>query len=272
MPTSGWFDSHCHFDFPAFDSDRDRVWLRSVHAGVSGLLIPGVDRQQCTRLPELVDSRPWSYAIGLHPFFMHRHTPDDLEWLNDQSTREQGASVSDFAPPVAIGEIGLHMTRQVTREERLAQYSLFEQQLVIAREANLPVILHGVGAHDDIVAAMRRLRYTSGGVIHGFSGSLQQARAYMDLGVRIGIGGAFFHARAQRLRRTLVALPLDGILLETDAPDMTPPFLGESRNTPEIIPLIAVGVSRLKNTPMAVLKNQLVDNLLAGFPRVAFPH
>ena len=267
----GWFDSHCHFDFPIFDTDREPIWQHSQNLGIDGLLLPGVSRQQLERLPALVAHKPWYFAAGLHPYFLDQHQADDLDWLADwlvvqQAVQQTGQQTAGQASKlVAVGECGLHQLRQASDEQARQQLQLFEAQVTLAREHNLPLVLHGVGTHDQIVATLRRLRCHTGGVIHGFSGSEQQARRYLDAGIRIGVGATFFHARATRLRRTLSALPVDAFLLETDSPDMTAPFWNSSRHSPQTIPLIGVGLSSLLKCSPEQLRIQLRHNLYATF-------
>lgn len=264
----GWFDSHCHLDFSAFDHDREQVWQHCQNLGVEGLLLPGVSRQQLERLPSLVDHKPWYFAAGLHPYFLDQHQADDLDWLANwlalqQTVQQTTGQVSKL---VAVGECGLHQLRQAPEAQARQQLQLFEAQVTLAREHNLPLVLHGVGTHDQIVATLRRLRCHTGGVIHGFSGSEQQARRYLDAGIRIGVGATFFHARATRLRRTLSALPADAFLLETDSPDMTAPFWNSTRHSPQTIPLIGTGLSALLKCSPEQLRIQLHRNVYSTFP------
>lgn len=273
-----WIDTHCHFDFAAFDSDRASVWERAQSFGVQALIIPGVDRTKGERLSEFCHNQPWFYSLGLHPCFVDRHQDKDLDWL-EQSLGKRGNDCTldgdnkdykhtDFSIPIAIGEIGLDFRPQFDENSRRRQLELFEAQLSIAKRHGLAVILHAVKAHDQVAASIRRSGITSGGIVHGFSGSVQQAHAYLDLGFKLGLGGAFTHNRAQRLRRTLTSLPSSAWLLETDAPDMPPAFAASARNSPEQIPVIAQAYSRLASLELESFSHQQQLSLAEVFPAV----
>lgn len=224
-----WFDSHCHFDFAAFDADREQVWQQAHHAGVSGLLIPGVSAAQGEGVAAFCHNRPWRYALGLHPYFLGEHQPQHLQWLEQALQNGQA---------VAVGEIGLDRVLATDDEQLNLQWQWFRQQTELAQHFRLPLILHIRGMHDEAAAYLRRLQFPYGGMVHAFSGSEQQARAWAELGFALGVGGAMTHPRAQKLRRTLSRLPAEWLLLETDSPDMAPAFWAERRNSPLALPLI----------------------------------
>ena len=257
----GWVDSHCHFDFAEFDHDRDAVWQHSHALGVRHLLIPGIDRQQSEQLVSFCSNGPtgpdgssaWLFAQGLHPYFLARHQPQDLDWLERQLSNADSDALSG---PVAVGEFGLDFRKHTSADERQQQLFYFDAQLQLAKRFKKPVVLHGVGAHDQIAAAIRRSGFGHGGVIHAFSGSEQQARRYLDLGFRLGLGGLLLSPRAHRLHRTVRRLPLESWLLETDAPDMTPAAVLPQRNSPQFLPLVAVALARLKDVGLEELKYQ----------------
>jgi TatD DNase family protein len=262
----GWFDSHCHFDFADFDSDREWLWQQCLTAEVEGLLIPGVSRQQGLALPEFCTHQPrWFYALGLHPFFMQEHMDTDIDWLEQQLQ-------TPASKLVAVGEVGLDWRMAPAVSQRRQQLSLLEAQVALARDFRLPLIVHGVASHDELAATLRRLRFDQGGVVHGFSGSLQQARRYLDLGLRLGMGGLISQPRAARVREALTALPLSSWLLETDAPDMTPRFWAEKRNSPLALPLLGVLLARHCQISVEELQNCLYHNLVKTFPKLAFQY
>ncbi|WP_246624718.1 TatD family hydrolase [Oceanobacter mangrovi] len=243
----GWIDTHCHFDFPLFDQDRDEIWRHCRDLGVRQLIIPAVDRHQGERLADFCRPEGWWFALGLHPCFLARHQQPDLDWL-DMALGQTDA--------IAVGEFGLDFRKGQTAELRQQQLFWFDAQLALAKQHGLPVILHGVGAHDEITTRIKRSGFTGGGVIHAFSGSLQQAHNYLALGVRLGLGGLLLSPRATRLRQTVTALPLDSWLLETDAPDMIPTITSLQRNTPQFIPLTAAALAAMKEVTMAELQEQ----------------
>ncbi|MEN8205940.1 MAG: TatD family hydrolase [Pseudomonadota bacterium] len=218
-------DSHCHLDVSDFDADRNAVLQRARQKGVTGIVVPGIASAGWEKLWQLCRRESGLYpAFGLHPVFLQQHTADDLPAL--QGMLEQH-------PAVAVGEIGLDYV--VDGLDRQAQQTLFEAQLVIAREAGLPVILHVRKSHDQVLATLKRIR-VRGGICHAFNGSLQQASLYQDMGFRFGFGGMLTFERSTRLRTLAKALPAESIVLETDAPDMTVAQHRGERNSPEYLP------------------------------------
>lgn len=273
-----WIDTHCHFDFALFDLDRASVWEQAQSHGVQALIIPGVDRTKGELLSEFCRDYPWLYALGLHPCFVDRHQDKDLDWLELSLEQEAGVLTPDdggtafdraeWPTPVAVGEIGLDFRPRFDATSRKRQLELFDAQLSIAKKHRLAVIIHAVKAHDQVAASIRRSGLTTGGIIHAFSGSVQQAHAYLDLGFKLGLGGAFTHNRAERLRRTLARLPPSAWLLETDAPDMAPAFSASARNSPEHIPLIAQAYAKLVNLDLESFCEQQQLSLEEVFPGV----
>ncbi|MGB1093047.1 MAG: TatD family hydrolase, partial [Oceanobacter sp.] len=172
---------------------------------------------------------------------------------------------------VAVGEIGLDyrpgFVEQVDQKTR--QLDLFDAQLQIAKSRQKPVILHSVRANDDVAARIRRIGFGYGGVVHAFSGSRQQAEKFLELGLKLGLGGSFTHARAERMRRLIKELPMSSWLLETDAPDMPPAFSSIWRNTPEFIPLLASAASKLSGSSMSEFCHQQWQSLLSVFPTLS---
>ncbi|PWK53460.1 TatD DNase family protein [Pleionea mediterranea] len=215
-------DTHCHLDFPEFDSDRKRIYQVAREHGLTDLIIPGVKRdgwrliRQLSALMEGVHS-----ALGLHPMFMDTHKESDLHDL------ELALSVG---PLVAVGEIGLDF--QHGRADQSLQEKFFHNQLHMAKDANLPVILHVRKAHEDVLKQLRMLNFKNGGVIHAFNGDLNQARRYAEHGFKLGVGGAITFQRAVKIRAMVAELPLEQIVMETDAPDMPPATCKSGRNTP----------------------------------------
>jgi TatD DNase family protein len=249
-----WIDSHCHFDFTQFDRDREAVWQRAQTAGVGELMIPGVTIVQCERLQAFCTSHPWYHAVGLHPYFLDQHQAEHLQRL------EALVAAGDA---LAVGEIGLDRVLAQDHEQLEQQWFWFRQQVDLARRFHKPLILHVRGMHDEAAAWLRRCHFSHGGVVHAFTGSAQQARAWHKLGFALGIGGAMTHSRASRLRTTLSILPPEQLLLETDSPDMSPAFWTEPRNTPETLPIIATMVASVQN----VAPDQLKETQASTFRR-----
>lgn len=218
-------DTHCHLDVPEFDPDRQAVLARARAAGVTTLVNPGIHADEWPRLIELAAAAPGvHYALGLHPVYLQRHRDADLDRLE--------RLLAETAP-LAVGEIGLDF--HLRELDRARQQQLFEAQLTIARDAGLPVILHVRKAHDQVLQALKRIR-VQGGIAHAFNGSLQQAQQYLDLGFRFGFGGMLTFERSRKLRQLAAALPLESIVLETDAPDLTVAAHRGERNSPEYLP------------------------------------
>jgi TatD DNase family protein len=252
-----WIDSHCHFDFKVFDSDRESHWQFLTSWGCSGLIIPGVRAKDWQALVLLCEGKPWAYALGLHPYFIAEHQYDDMEQL---------ALACQLHNPIAIGEFGLDFALADTTFA--AQIELCQQQFKLAQELQLPVILHVRKAYDEVAAMVRRLGFTQGGIIHAFSGSLQQGQALIKLGFKLGIGGALSHVRATKLRKTVAHLPLESIVLETDSPDMKPAFLAGSRNSPVSLLLLAQIVASIKECSRDEIIIMSNNNLLALMPKL----
>ena len=243
-------DSHCHLDFADFDEDRDDIIHYCQLLGLTDIIVPAVT---CARWPQLIaicDQSPvLHYALGCHPMFMTEHPEDALDQLDKAITRFK---------PLAVGEIGLDF--YLPGHNKKSQLALFEGQLKLAEKYQLPVILHVRKAHDEVLKLLRQIPL-KGGIVHAFSGSLQQAQQYQGLGFLVGIGGALTYPRAQRLQGLFSQLPLSQIALETDAPDM--PFCGHQgeRNSPEYIPLVAEKLAEIRGESMADIAAQTSANV-----------
>jgi len=229
------FDSHCHLDVDAFAADRDQVLARARAAGVAGQLIPAIDFASWPGLLTLTDAHDDLYpAIGLHPVFLARHSDAHLDALPDWIARHR---------PVAVGECGLdHFVEDLDRER---QRTVLRRQLQVAREFDLPVVLHARRAVDEIIGLLREVGGLRG-VVHSFSGSPEQARQLWKLDFCLGIGGPVTFERAQRLRRLVAEMPIEFLLLETDAPDQPDAAHRGQRNEPAMLTVIAETIARLR--------------------------
>lgn len=231
----GLIDTHCHLDVEELAPDRGEVIRRSRAVGVRAIVVPGIRRVGWPGLVALCDSEPDLFpALGLHPVYLDEHSPDDLTALE--------RAIAD-ARPVAIGEIGLdYWVRELDRDR---QQALFEAQLELARAADLPVLLHVRKAHERVLATLERIR-VRGGIAHAFGGGIEEARRYRDLGFALGFGGMLTFERSRKLRALAAAVPLDCIVLETDAPDLTVAAHQGGRNSPEYLPDVLRALSEIR--------------------------
>ncbi len=214
-------DSHSHIDTAGFDVDRDDVLRRARASGVTRQIVPAIALPGFSKLRDLCNAeRGLHPAYGLHPMYLDAHEPEHLAELADWIAHER---------PVAVGECGLDF--YIEDLDRDTQYAYLDRQLELAREFDLPLILHARRAFDEIAAALRRVGGLRG-VVHSFSGSEEQARQLWKLGFHIGIGGPITYERAQRLRALVASMPIEWLLLETDSPDQ--PLSGHrgQRNEP----------------------------------------
>ncbi|MGE0383260.1 MAG: TatD family hydrolase [Gammaproteobacteria bacterium] len=229
------FDTHCHLDVEDFDPDRAEVAAAARAAGVTDILVPGIHRAGWARLEALCAAAPGLHAaLGLHPVHLHLHADADVDALR---------AAIDARRPAAVGEIGLDYA--VDGLDRARQQRLFEAQLDVAREAGLPAVLHVRKAHDAALAVLARMR-VRGGIAHAFNGSADQGRRYADLGFRLGFGGMLTYARSRRLHALARTLPIQAIVLETDAPDLTPAAHHGCRNSPAYLPEVLAALAQLR--------------------------
>lgn len=254
-PPALFIDTHCHLDAAEFDADRDAVAARAARAGVARVVVPAVAAANfaavaacCRRYPGCAP------AYGIHPLFVDRAVPADLAALRALIERER---------PVAIGEIGLDFFVPGVDAARQADY--FVAQLKLAREFDLPVLLHVRRAQDTVLKHLRRVG-GRGGIAHAFNGSRQQAEAFVKLGFKLGFGGAMTYPRATRIRDLASGLPLEAIVLETDAPDMAPEFAARGRNSPEYLPRIAQTLAELRRLPLAEVAAATAANSRLALP------
>jgi TatD DNase family protein len=255
-------DTHCHLDAAEFDSDRDDVVDAALASGVACIVVPAVGafnfaavaalavRHQCVR-----------YALGIHP--LHVEQAEDAELI---ALREAVGRSIDDPRLVGIGEIGLD--HFVPGLDRAKQERFFVEQLRIARDFDLPVIMHVRRAQDSVLKHLRRLRPRSG-IAHAFNGSVQQASTFIDLGCVLGFGGAMTFTRALQIRRLAAAFPLNAYVLETDAPDIAPSWIDHQRNAPQQMPAIAQVFSGLRGESTETVVAATGANAIRVLPRLA---
>jgi TatD DNase family protein len=240
-------DTHTHLDFPDFDADRQALLAESRALGVRRIVVLGVYQANWQRVWELVQSDPDLHAaFGLHPVYLDDHRPQHLSELGDWLTRLAG-----HCQLCAVGEIGLDYFIESLDRDR--QQALFEAQLQLAADFSLPALIHVRRSHAAVIATLKRFRLKRAGIIHAFAGSKEEAREYIKLGFKLGLGGAPTWPQALRMHRVLAELPLDSVVLETDSPDMAPAMFPGQRNSPAHLPAICSALAQW----MAISPEQL---------------
>jgi TatD DNase family protein len=228
-------DTHCHLDASEFDADRDAVHAAALAAGVERIVVPAVAVDGFRKAKTVVERYTGCVAAyGIHPLYVMQAKEADLLVLRDWLEKEN---------PVAVGEIGLD--GYVADIDPARQEFFFVEQLKLAREFDLPVLLHVRRAVDQILKHLRRIR-VRGGIAHAFNGSRQQADEFIKLGFKLGFGGAMTFSGSTRIRALAAELPLDAIVLETDAPDIPPAWLNGGRNAPGELAHIAGVLAELR--------------------------
>ncbi|MDM7456572.1 MAG: TatD family hydrolase [Tepidimonas sp.] len=275
-----WIDTHCHLHAPEFGSDGLAERERARAAGVACCVLPAVRAQDFAAVRTLAHRTGDAYALGIHPLYVSEASEDDLSQL-EQALADQ----CDDPRLVAVGEIGLDffVPELCTEAMRKRQQHFYRAQLALAQRFGLPVILHVRRSADALLAGLRAQaaggRPVCGGIAHAFNGSLQQARAFLALGWRLGFGGAATFDTARRLRELVCALPLQALVLETDAPDIPPQWLyvtaaeraagrPQGRNTPAELPRIGAEIARLRKLSPAALAAATWVNACAALPRL----
>ncbi|WP_079229695.1 TatD family hydrolase [Pseudomonas putida] len=232
-------DTHTHLDFPDFDADRPRLLANAAARGVERMVVLGVYQANFQRVWDLVCSdRRIHAALGLHPVYLEQHRPEHLVQLREWLER-----LRSDPRLCGVGEFGLDYFVETLDKPR--QQALFEAQLQMACDFELPALLHVRRSHAQVIATLKRYKPARAGIIHAFAGSYEEAREYIKLGFRLGLGGAGTWPQALRLRKTLPRLPLESIVLETDSPDMAPVMFAGERNSPEHLPEIAQALADL---------------------------
>lgn len=252
-------DTHCHLDFNVFDDDRDTVINNAYEVGVTHMINPGVDIQSSEKIIEL--SRQYEAifaAVGVHP----NSSNTDSEWLIQLKKLVKHAKV------VAIGEIGLDYYRKTNSIDY--QKQLFNLQLRLAQNVNLPVIIHSRQAGSDVIQILSGWKtilkndnsplQDLPGVLHSFSDELDIAKKAIELGFFIGITGPITFSNAQELQATIANVPVESLLIETDAPFLTPHPNRGKRNEPANIIYIAEKIAEIHNLPLERVIKQTTLN------------
>ncbi len=261
-----WIDTHCHLDAQEFAGRQASLAAAAAAQGVSWIVLPAVARSNFGAVAALAAAQPnCVYALGIHPLYVAQAQEDDLAALRAAVDRAR-----QDARFVALGEIGLDffVPEMKAGELRARQEYFFAEQLKIARDFALPVLLHVRRAQDTVLKYLRRIPVV-GGIVHAFNGSFQQAEMFLGLGFKLGFGGAVTFPRALQIRRLAAQLPLDALVLETDAPDMAPAWLHPAVNRPDQIPAIGQAISELRGMAAELLAAHTARNACAALPRLA---
>jgi TatD DNase family protein len=264
-----WIDTHCHLDASEYNGRSLDVATSAADAGVSAIVIPSVHPANFATVATLAHSRAdCFYALGIHPMYVPTAKEADLPVLRCEVERLMSlpAQSTRF---VAIGEIGLDFFVPALNQSPLKEKQAFfySEQLKIARDFDLPVLLHVRRSQDVILKYLRRIKVI-GGIAHAFNGSEQQAQAFISMNFKLGFGGAMTYSRALQIRRLAANLPLESIVLETDAPDISPSWLHPAMNTPAELPKIGAVLAQLRALPLQHIAAQTSANAVAVMPRM----
>ena len=259
-----WIDSHCHLDAHEFDADRDEVRATARKAGISTCVIPAVEVSNFDTVRMLAHQYGDVYALGIHPMYTPQAAEADLQTLDAQLQQHR----SDRRL-VAVGEIGLDGF--VPGLDMARQQMFYKAQLRLAQQHDLSVILHVRRSADLLLQGLRQTPVKAG-IAHAFNGSLQQAQQFIDMGFKLGFGGALTYERALQLRRLATELPLSALVLETDSPDIPPHWMyvtaeqraagvPQGRNTPEQVPRIAQVLAELRGVSVGEVQETTTQNV-----------
>lgn len=249
------FDTHCHLDF--FDEKVTEEISSAQAHGVDRFLIPGCGAFNWERIEQISNTNRGVYfSLGLHPYFLDKYDEAHLELLDRKLSSKNEKCV-------AVGECGLDFYS--SREQEEQQKQLFTEQIKLANRYQLPLILHSRKAHQETISILKQQKFAYGGVIHGFTGSLQQAMDYVKLGFYIGVGGTITYPRAKKTRETISRLPLDVLVLETDSPDM--PIFGRQgqKNRPSNVIFVLNELNVLRSESVQTIAVQIFKNSKAMY-------
>ncbi|WP_445116560.1 TatD family hydrolase [Acinetobacter sp. WZC-1] len=259
------FDTHTHFDVSDFDADRKQLAYQAKAAGVEKLILIGFIQQRFQLLTQThhflnqLACAPRSYlAPGLHPSYIEQHQTAHLTELENLLRTEDC---------VAVGEIGLDTYLKQHKQADIfqKQKDFFSAQLEMARQFQKPVLLHIRKAHADVIGLLRQHQFKQGGIAHAFSGGVEEARALIRLGFKIGVTGQITSPNAKKLHTVVQAIGAEHVVLETDCPDMTPLCCQTShehrtRNVPANLPYVLDGLAATLNLPRQQLAQMVWDN------------
>ncbi|MCF6766778.1 TatD family hydrolase [Thiotrichales bacterium 19S11-10] len=240
-------DTHCHLDFDIFSTNLDAILEKAKEKNIHLFINPSVARSNFETVINLSQKYPQIYpALGLHPCFIDQHKDDDLTILENLINQHK---------IIIIGEIGLDKRTDFMNR----QVRLFEKQLILAQKLKLPVIIHSVRTHQDVISHIKNTKFEFGGIIHAFSGSIEIAHLFYELGFKLGIGSILSYPK-NRLSEIVKELPLDAFVLETDSPDMPIAQAKDKVNTPLSLSTIFEIFYKLRQESKLAIEKQLWHN------------
>ncbi len=242
-------DSHAHLDFPEFDHDREQLFKEMKAASISSALIPGVSPSHWPKQLQVANQYSCTYALGIHPWYVTDEVNTQLSQLVD--IINVNATDNNL---VALGECGLDKIKLNNWE---LQLFAFEAQIKLAKHYQLPLIVHSVKAHNEVILLLKKHQLSKAGIVHGFYGSVEIARQYLDLGFKLGIGGLLLNDNAKKLRNAVQILPINSFVVETDSPAMLPKNRDGSRNTPLLVNEIVIKIADLQGESTVLVREQL---------------
>lgn len=257
LSSNVFIDAHCHLADPRFDGFRDSVLARAKAAGIAFFIQGGVGPDDWQRQRRLSDGS-WFLSFGLHPWFVAQH--------DEAMCREALRLLPEYLPEgIGLGECGLDYGPNQPKASYQRQQSFFSQQLELAKQWDKPLILHAVRSHGEMLARIREVNRHWRGIVHGFTGSYEVAKAYLELGFSISVGGGITRKGYQKLKNAVSRIPMNRLVVESDAPDMAPTDWEHPLNEPSSLWLTAEAIGRYQNLPSQEVLSQSRRNLCRIF-------
>ena len=248
-------DSHTHIQVSQFDHDREEMLQRAVEAGVTHILIIGINLETSLGAVELAEKNDHLYAtVGMHPHNAVDFTSETLSTYRDLLRHPK---------VIALGEIGLDYYRDLS--PRNTQKDVFEKQLDLAEDTGMPIIIHNRDAYDDILPILEKRKGKLRGVLHCFTGDVERMQKSLDIGFHIGIGGIVTYPKAADIQLVAREVPIDRLLIETDCPWLAPQFRRGKRNEPAYVRAVAEKIAELRNTSVEIVGEMTSGNFFSLF-------
>lgn len=258
-----FIDSHCHLDLPEFDSDRDSVLADCADRSIAAIVVPGVNIPCQHIQSQKVEGVCVHQSIGVHPWWLERYQSGGclMDNLAAEIIAAHKNAIGNSISVIAIGETGLdRLFAKKSGVGLSAQIKSVELHIQAANELSLPVIFHCVKAHAELLGVLKRYPVIKGGVIHGFAGSVEDAKQFVEKGMKIGVGGTITYERARKTREAVMALSQQDLLLETDAPSMPLAGMQGLRNSPLNIIKVAEELASLRGEPLEAVAAYTTNN------------